>query len=150
MVFLNQNTANPFSKSKIGKNSTLISWKNKPLISWKDTEVAPVKNSVTKSISNASTEGSDSEIEISEKLGGKLTTLLKYSEIYQTPPKTTTSDLAYNILGCKEIPGSNFSFYLARILKYTQYEDSIFIIATMLLKKAFDKIQGFDPKLLHK
>lgn len=112
--------------------------------------MVPIKNSVTKSVSNVSTEGSDSEIEISEKLGEKLTTLLKYSEIYQTPPKSEISDLAYNILGCKDIPSSNFSFYLARISKYTKYEDSIFIIATILLKKAFDKIQGFDPKLLHK
>ena len=123
-----------FLNAILDKTHTLISWPS----------VDP------KSASVVSTEGSESEVEITEKLGQKLTTLLQYSDTQMIPPKSEISDLAYNILGCKVIPNSDFSFYLSRISKYTSYEDSIFITAAVLIKRSLHKIQGFDPKLLHK
>jgi len=66
------------------------------------------------------------------------------------PPNNKLTREAYVALGCKTIPKSDFNFYLKRIKKYSSYEDAIYLAATVLTKRAFDKLGGFDPKLLHK
>ena len=76
--------------------------------------------------------------------------LLKVSDICKYPPKTDFLNLTYDILGCKTIPPSDFIFYLKRITKYAHFEEGIYIGAMVLIKKVFENLHGFDPRLLHK
>lgn len=69
---------------------------------------------------------------------------------YNSPPSSELSILAYEILGCKAVPSSDFSFYLNRINKYTGFEESLYVGATVLLRRIITKLGGFDDKLIHK
>ena len=100
--------------------------------------------------SACSTLASESGVDFMEKLAEKLNMLQETVGAYNTPPSSELSILAYEILGCKAVPSSDFSFYLNRINKYTGFEESLYVGATVLLKRIIDKLNGFDEKLIHK
>ena len=52
---------------------------------------------------------------------------MKDSSVY--PPNSDFVKLSYEILGCKSVPSSDFTFYLARIAKYANFEEGIYIAA---------------------
>lgn len=114
----------------------------------------PIDNNDDKiSIYSTAVTFSVTEINIFRILGEKLTELLRKDislvEEY-FPPENEITKEAYVILGCKTIPKSDFEFYLNRIKKYSNFEDAIYLAATVLVRRCFNKLGGFDPRLLHK
>lgn len=151
--FIKLNTL--YDKTKSRKNSSLSlksNGKTQPCLNLLEQDLASSLISIKKkeSESACSTEASVNGIDFVEKLAEKMNILQKTVEMGKIPPSSELSIFAYEILGCKALPSSDFRFYLDRISKYAGFEDSLYIGATVLLKRVIDKLAGFDVKLIHK